>query len=98
MRPAWRLFFSSLAAALISSPAYAQTVQSLSLQQAEQIAIQNHPQIQAATALASAAEAQVREFRAAYYPNANGSLTGAEAVDNNRIGAGVLNAPQIFDK
>ena len=98
MRPAWRLFFSSLAAALISSPGYAQTVQTLSLQQAEQIAIQNHPQIQAATALASAAEAQVREFRAGYYPNANGSLTGAEAVDNNRIGAGVLNAPQIFDK
>lgn len=98
MRPAWRLFFYSVAAALISSPAYAQTVQTLSLQQAEQIAIQNHPQIQAATALASAAEAQVREFRAAYYPNANGSLTGAEAVDNNRIGAGVLNAPRIFDK
>ena len=98
MRSAWRRVLLSCAATLITAPAVAQTVQTLSLQQAEQVAIQNHPQIQAATALASAAEAQVRQFRAAYYPNANGSLTGAEAVDTNRIGAGVLNAPQIFDK
>jgi outer membrane protein len=91
-------FLYSAAAMLVPILAHAQTVQNLNLPQAEQIAIQNHPRIQAATALASAAEAQVRQFRAAYYPNANGSLTGAEAVDTNRIGAGVLNAPQIFDK
>jgi outer membrane protein len=98
MRIAGHLFIYSAAAALIFVPASAQTVQTLNLQQAEQIAIQNHPQIQAATALAAAAEAQVREIRAAYYPNANGSLTGAESVDSNRIGAGVLNAPRVFDK
>ena len=98
MRSGRRLVLYSLAATLICVPARGQTVQSLSLQQAEQIAIQNHPRIQSAAALASAAEAQVREFRAAYYPSANGSLTGAEAVDTNRIGAGILNAPQIFDK
>src|SRR4029077_20048237 len=85
-------------AAFLSRPASAQTPQTLSLQQAEQMAIQNHPQIQSATALASAAEAQMREIRATYYPNANGSLTGAEARDSNRIGAGVLNAPRVFDK
>ncbi len=94
----FRLFVFVSAVTLISSPASAQTAQTLSLQQAEQIALQNHPQIQAATALASAAEAHMREVRAAYYPNANGSLTGAEAVDSNRIGAGILNAPSVFDK
>jgi len=98
MRTAFRLFLVSYAVTWFAAPAGGQATQTLSLQQAEQLAIQNHPQIQSATALASAAEAQVREFRAAYYPNANGSLTGAEAVDTNRIGAGVLNAPQIFDK
>ncbi len=98
MRIASPLLLCAIAAIFISAPASAQTVQTLSLQQAEQIAIQNHPQIQAAMALASAAEAQVREVRAAYYPIANGSLTGAEAVDSNRIGAGVLNAPAVFDK
>jgi outer membrane protein len=98
MRLASRLFILAAAATFISALASAQTVQTLSLQEAEQIAIQNHPQIQAATALASAAEAQVREVRAVYYPNANGSLTGAEAVNSNRIGAGVLNSPAVFDK
>lgn len=96
MRISWRVFI--LAFVCISAPVSAQNVQTLTLQQAEQIAIQNHPQIQAATALASVAEAQVREARAAYYPTANGSISGAEAIDTNRIGAGVLNDPRIFPK
>ena len=70
----------------------------LTLQQAEQLAIQNHPQIQIATAQASVADAQRREVRAAYFPAVNGSITGAEANDTNRIGAGVLNAPRVFPK
>jgi outer membrane protein len=98
MRLLSRLFTLAAAATLISAVASAQSVQSLSLQQAEQVAIQNHPRIQAATAIATAAEAQVGEVRAAYYPNVNGSLTGAEALDSNRIGAGVLNSPRVFDK
>jgi len=72
--------------------------QTITLQQAEQLAIQNHPQIQIATAQASAADAQRREVRAAYFPTVNGSITGAEANDDNRIGAGVLNAPRVFPK
>lgn len=98
MKIVYHLLMVAFAPVFFSALASAQTVQTLSLQQAEEIAIQNHPQIQAATALASAAEAQVREVRSAYYPNANGSLTGAEAVKSNRIGAGVLNAPSVFDK
>ena len=98
MKLAWQLFIFASVMTLVSTFATAQTVQTLSLQEAEQLAIQNHPQIQAATALASAAEAQTREVRAAYYPNANGNLTGAEAVDSNRIGAGFLNAPRVFNK
>ncbi len=98
MRISYRLFVFVAAVALISTRGSSQTVQTLTLQQAEQIALQNHPQIQAATALASVAEAQLREVRAPYYPTANGYLTGAEALDDNRIGAGALNSPRIFDK
>src|SRR5579883_3057325 len=72
--------------------------QMLTLQQAEQLAIANHPQIQVATAQASVADAQRREVRASYFPAVNGSITGAEANDTNRIGAGVLNAPRVFPK
>ena len=46
-----------LLSSLSATPSPAQnSSQKLTLQQAEQIAIQNHPQIQAATNLASAAE------------------------------------------
>ena len=72
--------------------------QKLTLQDAESLAIKNHPQIQAATQLARAASAQVTEVRSAYYPQANGSLTGAEAQNASRIAAGFLNSPSIFDK
>jgi len=70
----------------------------LTLQDAEKIALQNHPQIQAATQLALAAAAQVKEVQSAYYPQASGALTGAEAENNSRISAGFLNSPSLFDK
>jgi outer membrane protein len=76
----------------------AANVQKLTLQDAQNIAIQNHPQIQAATQLARAAAAQVTEVRSAYYPRANGALTGAEAQSGSRIAAGFLNSPSIYDK
>jgi outer membrane protein len=79
-------------------PCRGQVSQSLTLPEAEQIAIQNHPQIQAATHLASAAAAQVTEVRSAYYPQAYGSLTGVEAEHNSRVAAGVLNNPIIYDR
>jgi outer membrane protein len=75
-----------------------QTGQPLTLQDAEKIAIQNHPQIQAAMQLALAAAAQVKEVQSAYYPQASGALTGAETENNSRIAAGFLNSPSLFDK
>ena len=70
----------------------------LTLAEAERIAIQNHPQIQAAQDLAEAASQRVRQARSAYYPTANGSLTGVEAENNSRIAAGGLNNPIVYDR
>jgi outer membrane protein len=72
--------------------------QSLTLQDAEKIAIQNHPQIQAASYLAAAAKAQVTEARSDYYPHAYGSVTGVKAENNSRVAAGALNNPIIFSR
>ena len=94
-----RYLLVNLAAfALMAVPCAAQTTQSLSLADAEKIAIQNHPQIQAAGYLANAAQAQVTQARSAYYPQAVGSLTGAEAEHDSRISAGALNNPIIYDR
>jgi len=83
---------------LVAASCRAQNAQTLTRQDAEKIAIQNHPQIQAATQIAAVAAAQVREVRSAYYPQANGSATGAEAEHDSRVAAGVLNNPIIYDR
>jgi outer membrane protein len=85
-------------AALICGSGAAQNAQKLSLQEAERIAIQNHPQIQAAIHVASAANAQVTQARSAYYPTAYGSLTAVDAENNSRITAGALNNPIIYER
>lgn len=72
--------------------------QSLTLQEAEKIALQNHPQVQAATYLAAAAKAQVTEARSAYYPHAYGSVTGVIAETNSRVAAGALSNSIIFSR
>src|SRR5277367_538699 len=85
-------------AALAPAAALAQTAQTLTVRQAEQIALQNHPEIQAAVNLAAASEAQVTQARAAYYPTVYGNVTGVDAENNSRIAAGALNNPVIYDR
>jgi outer membrane protein len=79
-------------------PCHAQTPVSLTLADAEKIALQNHPQIQAAQYQANAAKAQVTQARSAYYPQVFGSLTGAESETNSRVAAGSLSNSIIFDR
>jgi len=93
-----RLTLLAVLAAITCWPAAAQNPQKLSLHDAEQIAIQNHPQIQAAISMASAAKAQVTVQKSAYYPTAYGSLTAVTAENNSRITAGSLNNPIIYER
>ena len=97
MRINCRLLALSAAAFLSAASAQAQSAK-LTLREAEQIALHNHPQIQAAQSLADAAKAQVTEARSAYYPTVYGSLTGVGAENNSRIAAGGLNNPIIYDR
>ena len=72
-RPAATVLLCLLAARVTT----AQPSAPLTLAQAEQTALQNHPQVQAAQFTARAATEVVRETRAAYFPTAFGSITGA---------------------
>lgn len=99
------LSFVFLLRSLVCSPIHAQAtaavtsaVQTLSLADAEKIAIQNHPDIQAAQDLAEVASQRTRQVRSAYYPTAFGSLTGVESEHNSRVAAGGLNNPIIYDR
>jgi outer membrane protein len=79
-------------------PAQQPAIQSLTLQDAERIAIQNHPQIQIAQHQAAFAKEQVTESQSAYYPQAVDNATGVLTETGSRLSAGGLNSPRAFDK
>jgi outer membrane protein len=70
----------------------------LPLMEAEAIALQNHPQVQAAQNEVNYANQQIIETRAVYYPNITGDLTGSQGNDLARVGAGDLSASRLFDR
>lgn len=70
----------------------------LTLKQAEQMALQNNPNISVAHLLQLADVQATREARAGYLPDAWLNLTAVGSHDNSRITAGALNSPHVFDK
>jgi outer membrane protein len=94
-----RRFFTLVVVLSLQAPLiFAQPVEKLTLEQAEAIAVTNHPQIRAIRYTAQAANEVTRETRSAYYPYAYGSLTGAGAEHNSRVAAGGLNNPIILNR
>ncbi|HUP05045.1 MAG TPA: TolC family protein [Bryobacteraceae bacterium] len=70
----------------------------LNLQQAEALALKNHPQILAAQNNASAMNQKIAETRSAYYPTLQGDLTGSGGNIGARIGAGYLSDSRLFNR
>jgi outer membrane protein len=74
-------------------------VQRLSLADAEQLALKNNPRMSVARLLALAQGQVTRETRAAELPFLTGNLTAVEPHDpGNRIAAGVLNNPTVYER
>lgn len=74
------------------------TQTSLSLKQAEALALQKNPQISVARLTALASHQVAREVRSSLWPSATGDLTGVDSKDNSRITAGGLNNPIIYER
>jgi outer membrane protein len=70
----------------------------LTLQEAEAIALQKNPQITVGKLRALQAHEFVREARSALLPTANLSITGVESRAGSRIAAGYLNNPVIYPR
>jgi outer membrane protein len=87
------LLFLTLPLALTAQTA----APTLSLADAEALALKNHPQILAADANSLNADQITIQNKAAYYPTLNGEITGAQANLDSRLGAGVLNDPRLFN-
>jgi len=70
----------------------------LTLKQAEEIALKNNPQISVARLIALASRQVTREARSALWPTATGDFTGVGGESGTRITAGGLNAPHIYQR
>ena len=73
-------------------------VTSLSLQQAEALAIKHNPQISVARLTALASRQVTREVRSSLWPTVTGNITGVDAQSGSRITAGALNNPVIYER
>lgn len=73
--------------------------QRLTLQQAIEMALRNHPQLQASRFLEEARRREPDVVRARQHPFISGAVTGAMSLDNNsRILAGGLNNPIVYNR
>ena len=80
--------------------AQAEDAPQLTLQQAHEIALRNHPRISVADLQALAAREVTREAQAAFFPNLAGNVVAVgTANESTRLAAvGALNNPSIFDR
>jgi outer membrane protein len=76
----------------------AQTSLSLSLKEAEALALQNNPQISVARLTALASQQVTREVRSNLWPTAGLNLTGVDSSGDSRITAGALNNPIVYQR
>jgi outer membrane protein len=79
------------------APATAQPT-TLTLDQAENIAIRQNPHVQIARLIALARVQTKRETRAADLPTITGNLTAVGAHENSRLTAGSLNNPIVYQR
>ncbi len=70
--------------------------ESLSRQQAEQLALKNNPRISVSTLLSLAQKQVVRETRSAELPTLNANLTGVDAEEASRLSSGSLDASRLL--
>jgi len=85
-------------ALLAIGPALAQPPKKLTLSQAEQIALGNHPRIGSASLLAEAAKSGITQARALLYPQLSGSFTSVAAEHNSTLSAGTIQTSSLYSR
>ena len=78
-----------------AQPADQQASVKLSLAQAEQLALKNHPRISSALLSAQASDSVVAQARSAYFPTASANVTAAAANDETILAAGNLQTSSL---
>jgi outer membrane protein len=82
----------------LARPVVPQNAPSLTISQAEQLALQHNPRVSIARLLALAQGQVTREQRAAEMPTLAGNVTAVGADNGTRITAGALNNPVLYQR
>ncbi len=82
----------------LAGTAAAQTPNVLTLEAAEQIALQNHPRIASASLTAKASESVVKEVEAARYPTLSGNVTAVGAEHGTTLSAGAIPTSSLYSR
>ena len=93
-----RFWVGLIASTIAIAQTPAQPPKVLTLAEAREIALRNHPRIQSAGLIAEAAKATVAEARAAYYPTLSGNFTGAGAESGTTQSAGALTTSSLYSR
>src|SRR5580693_496704 len=83
---------------LSSVPQTTGTPGSLTLKQAEELAIKNNPQISVGRLIALASQQFTREVKSSLWPTATADITGVDAQSGSRLTAGALNNPILYER
>src|SRR5580692_7724316 len=81
-----------------STPSSSSPGRTLTMAQAEALALKNNPQITIGKLRALVAQQYVREARSALLPNAYLSVTAVDSNPGSRLAAGGLNNPILFPR
>src|ERR1039458_5769626 len=80
-------------------PVRAEEAHPLTLKEAQEITLRNHPRISEAELEALASQQVVSQVRAGFLPNVVLNATAVDAFEaNTRLAAGSLNNPSVFDR
>src|SRR6185312_14760181 len=77
---------------------FAQSARVLTLAEAEQAALRNHPRIASASLTAEAAKAAVTEARAPYSPQLSSNFTTVGAEHNTTLSAGTIQTSSLYSR
>jgi outer membrane protein len=87
-----------LASGAAAHLAVAQSPRRLTLAQAEQIALRNHPRIGSANLVAQAAKSAIAEARAPLYPLLAGNFTSVAADHDTTLSAGAVQTSSLYSR
>lgn len=83
----------------LASVLFAQTPATISLTQARQLALKNHPRVASADLAAQASKSAVAEIRSAYYPSLTSNTSAVATPGHNSVlSAGAVTTSSIFDR